>query len=105
MHDEVKQPDNVVTLTSDAKATMDFPELESIKSYWDDLRGDHAVPTRSDIDPRQIGPYLDRAFILERLAPGLARFRLAGMHLNDLMGMEVRGMPLSCFFQPDAREA
>lgn len=32
-----------------------------------------------------------------------ARFRLAGMHLNELMGMEVRGMPITAFFAPDTR--
>ena len=72
--------------------------------------GDHpmlqrAVPMRSDVDPRGIERSLEHAFILERIAPQMARFRLAGMHLTDLMGMEVRGMPTTALFAPAARAA
>ena len=37
------------------------------------------------------------------MAPGIARFRIAGMHLHDLIGLDVRGMPLSTLFDPVAR--
>lgn len=66
--------------------------LAEMRSYWDSLRRGRAVPARSDIQPQGIRRALDYAFILERIAPGAARFRLAGQHLIDLMGMEVRGM-------------
>jgi hypothetical protein len=66
------------------------------------LRPEGALPARSEIDPRRIEGALPYAFVLERLAPGLARLRVAGGHLSDLMGMEARGMPLSALFrQPD----
>ena len=55
------------------------------------------MPRRAEIDPRGIENALEYAFILERIAPGMARIRLAGIHLSDLMGMEVRGMPLTSF--------
>lgn len=74
-----------------------------LRSYWQGLRRGRAVPERADIDPRAIERSLEFAFILERIAAGHARFRIAGMHLNDLMGMELRGMPLSSFFMPEAR--
>lgn len=80
-----------------------FPAVNEMQNYWDDLRGDRQVPLRSEVDPRKIENCLAYAFILERIAPGLARFRLAGTHLNDLIGMEVRGMPLTAIFAPDAR--
>ncbi|MEM9248270.1 MAG: PAS domain-containing protein [Pseudomonadota bacterium] len=80
-----------------------FPALTQLERYWQDLRGSRLVPARSEVDPRHIEDVLDCAFIVERIAPGMARFRVAGMHLSDLMGMEVRGMPLSAFFTPDAR--
>ena len=38
------------------------------------------------------------------MAPSVARFRLAGAHLSELMGMEVRGMPMTALFLPDARD-
>jgi len=63
------------------------------------------VPKRADIDPRGIEPLISSAFIAERIAPGVARLRVAGVHLNDLMGMEVRGMPLATFIEPRDRDA
>lgn len=66
--------------------------MADMQAYWDSLRRGRAVPARSDIQPQGIRRALDYAFILERIAPGAARFRLAGQHLIDLMGMEVRGM-------------
>ncbi len=79
--------------------------VAAVRAYWEALRQGRQVPMRAEIDPRGIECALEYAFILERIAPQVARFRLAGMHLNDLMGMEVRGMPLSAFFAPAARPA
>ena len=62
------------------------------------------VPMRSEVDPRGMERSLEYTFILERIAPGLARFRLNGMHLNDLLGMDVRGMPFTSFFTPKSRQ-
>ena len=61
------------------------------------------MPQRSEIDPRGLKGALEYCFVLERIAPGLARLRVAGAHLGDLMGMEVRGMPLTTFFTPTNR--
>ncbi|SLN40657.1 PAS domain protein [Aquimixticola soesokkakensis] len=80
-----------------------FPALKEVEAYWEGLRKGRPVPARSDIDPRGMQSALEYAFILERIAPGVARFRLAGMHLTDLMGMEVRGMPLTAMFTPESR--
>ena len=74
-----------------------------VQTYWQTLCDGRMMPLRSEIDPRGIVGALDRTFLLERVAPGVARFRLAGNHLADLMGMEVLGMPLTCFFTPTAR--
>lgn len=74
-----------------------------IEGYWDALRGHRLVPDRAEIDPRALSGALEHAFVLERIAPGLARFRVAGMHLSDLMGLEVRGMPISAIFTPGSR--
>lgn len=82
---------------------MTFRYISEVRSYWEALRDGRDVPYRSEIDPRGIERALEYAFVLERVAPQVARFRLAGMHLNDLMGMEVRGMPLTAFFTPRSR--
>ncbi|WP_138464693.1 PAS domain-containing protein [Poseidonocella sp. HB161398] len=102
MANDGTQDRDIVSLTS-YKTTMQHSALSQLEAYWHGLRNGRVVPNRSDVDPRGIDRALEFAFILERIAPGMARFRLAGMHLNDLMGMEVRGMPLTSFFVADAR--
>ncbi|MGR3344641.1 MAG: PAS domain-containing protein [Paracoccaceae bacterium] len=82
---------------------MKFPAISQTEGYWDGLRGGAAIPMRSNIDPRGLSEVLEYAFILERIAPGVGRFRIAGMHIINLMGMEVRGMPLTSMFLPQAR--
>ncbi|MCX8508796.1 MAG: PAS domain-containing protein [Rhodobacteraceae bacterium] len=86
-----------------ARKDMRFPAMSEVRAYWEALRNGRTVPLRADIDPRGIERALEYAFILEKAAPQVARFRLSGMHLTDLMGMEVRGMPLSGLFTPAAR--
>ncbi len=95
--------DNVVSIGRE-RARVLYPALGRVESYWEGLRNGRAMPTRAEVDPRGIADVLQYAFVLERVAPGIARIRLAGMHLNDLMAMEVRGMPLSAMFLPEARQ-
>ena len=94
---------NIVSLVPMIEESR-FPAIAELEAYWNDLRGTRAVPMRSEVDPRRIEDCLEYAFILERIAPGLGRFRLAGTHLNDLIGMEVRGMPLTSIFAPSSRD-
>ena len=82
----------------------DYTVLAQVQAYWESLRGEQILPTRSQIDPSGLDPALDHAFILERIKPGVARLRVAGSHLNDLMGMEVRGMAITSFIQIQARQ-
>jgi hypothetical protein len=81
-----------------------LPAVRQAEAYWTALRTDGEIPFRSQIDPRGIENLLEYAFILERIAPGIARFRLAGQHLSALAGMEVRGMPLTSFFTVEGRQ-
>jgi hypothetical protein len=94
--------DNIVSLHrfSDGRGVT---PLRQVEAYWSALRDGAAVPKRTQIDPRGLENVLEYAFILERIAPGVARIRLAGQHLNQLAGMEVRGMPLSTFFSSSGR--
>lgn len=99
-----KTDEKIVKMSFAKETGLTHPALSQLRAYWEGLRAGQELPARTDIDPRGIERALEYAFVAERIAPGVARFRLAGMHLNDLMGMEVRGMPLSCFFEPAARE-
>ncbi len=93
---------NVVAMSKYQPDTS-FSVISQVEAYWEALRGAHLLPKRAQIDPRGIEAALEHAFILERIAPGIARMRVAGGHLSDLMGMEVRGMPLTSLFSPNAR--
>ncbi|MCB2111761.1 MAG: PAS domain-containing protein, partial [Rhodobacteraceae bacterium] len=73
------------------RSCMRFHSISVVRAYWEALRAGREVPYRSEIDPRGIESALEHTFVLERIAPRIARFRLAGVHLCDLMGMEVRG--------------
>ena len=94
--------DGVVALAA-RRAPRRFGVLGDVRRYWEALRGERLLPLRSEVDPRGIEGALDSAFVVERIAPGIARFRLAGSHLVDLMGAEVRGMPLSVMFTGESR--
>lgn len=85
------------------QAKMDKSPLNDMRQYWTELCAGRQVPLRSEVDPRAISSSLEYGFILERQQPGSVRFRLAGTHLSDLMGMEVRGMPIRAFIDPAGR--
>ncbi len=93
---------NVISMTQHVSENS-FTPLAQVEAYWEALRGTRLMPNRSEIDPRGIEQALEYSFIVERIAPGIARLRIAGSHLNDLMGMEVRGMPLTAFMAPGSR--
>ena len=80
-----------------------MPALRQAEAYWTALRDGNSIPRRTQIDPRGLENLLEYAFIIERIAPGIARFRLAGQHLTQLIGMEVRGMPMSALFTSRSR--
>ncbi|RBI70843.1 PAS domain-containing protein [Roseovarius sp. TE539] len=106
--DSCKTPDhgNVLGFRSGAAVapTGRDSALSALVGYWAGMCDGAQVPRRSDVDPRRIGALLSNAFIAERIAPGHARLRIAGMHLTELMGMEVRGLPLSAFIAPAGRD-
>lgn len=79
-------------------------KVDRIANYWNSVRGKRLVPSRCEIDPRGLDGVLGHAFILERITGGLARFRIAGSHLSDLAGLELRQMPLSALFLPGSRD-
>ncbi|MEL6449881.1 MAG: PAS domain-containing protein [Pseudomonadota bacterium] len=97
-----RNPHNILTMT-EFRAEVGYSAISQVEAYWEGLRGARLMPKRSEIDPRGIESALEYTFVLERIAPGMARIRIAGSHLSDLMGMEVRGMPLTSLITPPCR--
>ncbi len=95
-------PHNITSMT-EFRAEVGYSAISQVEAYWEGLRGARLMPKRSEIDPRGIESALEYTFVLERIAPGMARIRIAGSHLSDLMGMEVRGMPLTSLISPPCR--
>lgn len=60
-------------------------------SYWNAVRGEQATPRRFEIEPAKIASILPWTFILERIDSDAFRFRLAGTHVCDTFGVELRG--------------
>ncbi len=97
-----QSPHNILNMT-EFRAEVGYSAISQVEAYWEGLRGARLMPKRSEIDPRGIESALEHTFVLERIAPGMARIRIAGSHLSDLMGMEVRGMPLTSLITPPCR--
>ena len=80
-----------------------IPCLNELRGYYDGLRLNGALPHRDQIEPSALGGILENTFLVERIAKGMGRFRLAGMAVQDVLGMEARHMPLTILFEPVAR--
>ena len=73
--------------------------------YWSDLRGGRTAPYKSEVTVQGIGRTLaSSTFVLEKLADGTRRFRLAGSGLYDVFGLELRGMSAHTMVELDGRE-
>ena len=81
----------------------DFRQLQEVRAYWEAMRKDGRLPRRDDINPRGMASALEQVFLVEQIAPNHGRLRLAGMAISDLLGMDVRGMPITALLEPVAR--
>jgi len=100
---ENQEGERVIDFNS-ARRNDVHPALARVDAYWNQQRKGRLVPSRSDIDPMGLEGVLGNVFIAERISTGLARFRIAGSHLNDIVGLDVRGMPVSAIFNSVDRE-
>lgn len=81
-----------------------FAQFARVEAYWQALRpADGGLPKRSSFNPKGIADCLSSILLLERMTPSIHRIRVAGMEVCELMGMEMRGMPLSALIAPESR--
>ena len=71
---------------------MSNAAIEKLYSYWNSLREDGQVPARKRVNPRAVPEVLDSTFIIELVSPYDYRFRVAGLQICEMAGMEVRGL-------------
>lgn len=72
--------------------------LRELDAYWEALRPSDGIPDRSSVRPDGLLNVLDVTFILERVAPGVSRFRLAGHKIGDFLGIPAECVPLTALF-------
>ena len=77
--------------------------VSRVCQYWTELRRDGATPKRRDVDSRALSDLLPHVFLAELVTPRVARLRICGHRIEDILGMDMRGMPLSVLFQGTAR--
>jgi hypothetical protein len=67
------------------------PSLQTLHSYWNEVRAGRLAPQRLEIEPSRIAGILSETFMLERIDAGTYQFRLAGTRLCEVFGSELRG--------------
>jgi hypothetical protein len=65
--------------------------LQTLYSYWNEVRAGRLAPQRLEIEPSRIAGILSETFMLERVDAGTYQFRLAGTRLCEVFGSELRG--------------
>jgi hypothetical protein len=83
----------------------DRKALQALEAYWRELRGARRLPIRTEVEPARIDAILHHCFILEHVAPGIARIRVAGQALAAVTGHDLRGLPISAIFDVPSRLA
>ncbi|PLS23311.1 PAS domain-containing protein [Neptunicoccus cionae] len=94
---------DVVHLTRKS-ADLCHPVIREVFNYWEGLRRGRLAPLRSELDPQKLCNVIDQIFVLEYENPLDIRFRLAGMDLCNMLGMELRGMPARALFNIGHRD-
>jgi hypothetical protein len=73
-------------------STVSHPRLQELLDYWQDKRGDRAMPRRLDIDPIDLRQMLPNIFLVDVEGGGQRfRYRLVGTELTAIMGRELKG--------------
>ncbi len=90
--------------TGEAQGATDATSIQRVSAYWASLRYGQPVPERSAIDARDIAQDLPHVFLAELVTPRVARLRICGHHVEELFGMDMRGMPVSVMFSGAARD-
>lgn len=77
--------------------------VDLVCAYWAGLPRAGLAPDRAALDASALAAALPNLFIAELVTPRVARLRLVGHKVEDLMDMDLRGMPLTALFAGPAR--
>jgi hypothetical protein len=77
--------------------------IDLVCALWAGLPRDGLAPARAALDASALAPALPKVFIAELVTPRVARLRIVGHIIEDMMDMDLRGMPLTALFTAPAR--
>lgn len=83
---------------------IDNPVLQFFLDYWRQKRGARSMPSRADLSPREIKPYLGWVCLLDAL-PDYSdfRYRLVGSYVSDYFLGDGTGRTVSDSFSENQR--
>ena len=79
------------------------PDIQAVVAYWRRKAGSRRMPSRADIDPAELKPFLARITLVD-VVPDARRFvyRLVGTEEAALRGYDPTGRPVGeAFFGPN----
>ena len=62
---------------------MQQKTLQTLYSYWNEVRAGRLAPQRLEIEPSRIAGILSETFMLERIDAASYQYRLAGTRLSE----------------------
>jgi hypothetical protein len=86
-------------------AYLNKPELRRLFDYWRSLRRGRPMPSKSDIDPLDIGWALSRIYLMDYRPEEGFTYRLAGTEVSSVFGhSNLKGMNLRDVVNPERRD-
>jgi hypothetical protein len=71
--------------------TVTDPRLAALYAYWNDKRGDRAMPVRADLDPLEMKRWLGNLLLIDVTDQGRFIYRLYGTKFVDSFGVDMTG--------------
>lgn len=81
-----------------------FSVVNRVGAYWASLPKTGLAPDRMLVDARALSDVLAHVFLAELVTPRVARLRIVGHRIEELTGLDMRGMPLTTLFAGAARQ-
>lgn len=82
---------------------MKHPASREFFAYWDEKRGIHAAPDRSQLEPGPVRELLGDIFVLSYDPDAGYPFRVAGTRVCALLGGDLKGREFAGLFEPASR--
>jgi hypothetical protein len=79
------------------------PRLRQLLAFWNDRRGDGALPGCATIDAIELWGWLGNLILVEAVAAGEFRYRFYGTGLAEYYGRDLTGKTTAAL-RPDVRE-